>query len=320
VYQKIIDLEFYIYIILFLSATVFLNTHVVFSNRGRISFVPNITIIEQLSKYSNKPKNYRFIPEGYQTFGYGIYGYLKEETALLYYDFPMIDGKDCRFEFSFHSKNFSSVISQFGAPTSCLNSSNGRVVQLQSADPDFLAQNMNRDGFFFKSFNSSDWGVDYNHLLDISSDLHGEIAYFIAKHLQAKGLDNYVNRVSAALNFVQFIPYGVPSFDKDDFCYFGIAMPHESIAISYSDCDSKSILLAGILSYLIPEENIVLVLCEMDKVGHMVTGVSGLPYQGQLVTHANKQYLLLETTTPIPIDQQHDNKFTNTQVVDIKAA
>jgi hypothetical protein len=109
------------------------------------------------------------------------------------------------------------------------------------------------------------------------------------------------------LNFVQFIPYGQPNFDHQDFSYFGVSLPPESLVLNYSDCDSKSLLFATILSHLIDEKNIVLVLCNVtskeDKPErHMMVGVKGLGISGgRTVVFNRSDFLLLETTQPSAI-------------------
>jgi hypothetical protein len=125
---------------------------------------------------------------------------------------------------------------------------------------------------------------------------------FLVQELQNQNCDSYVNRVRAALNFVQYIPYGQPDFDAGEYSYFEISLPHETIAISYADCDSKSILFASILKSLIKLENIVLVDCNSQGVAHMIVGVSNLPFSGQWTDYKGKNYLLLETTTPISLE------------------
>jgi hypothetical protein len=121
------------------------------------------------------------------------------------------------------------------------------------------------------------------------------------------------------LNFVQFIPYGVPEFDHDQDIYWGLALPHESLAISYSDCDSKSVLFATILVHLIRPENIIMVGCVMKDMGaHMIAGVAGFNYPGEYVSHNGKDFLLIETTTPHPLEAQPVGIYENIEVIPVK--
>lgn len=309
--------EIHAYIILLIVTVAYLNSHTTIDAFFRKhTDQNNLLVIEHLAQFSSKTKNYRRTPENYQAFGYAIRGFTHGEEATLEYRFPLIDEKECAFSLKLHARNVSSVISDFGGHHSCFNKAEAGRYQLASVDHHFLSRNLNSNGFFYNSLAS--WGVDYNHVIKISNPLCVKIAHFIVQELQRNNKDSYVNRVKAALNFVQYIPYGVPDFDTEEFMYFGLALPHESVAISYSDCDSKSCLLAGILTNMIAAENIVLVTCTMDGIGHMITGVSGLPFQGQQVRHNNKQYLMLETTTPIPFGIQEEEKYTNLEVIPVQ--
>lgn len=310
--------EIYIYLSLFLLAVAFLNTNISFNKITTQNSFQNLTVVEHLTKYSSKTKNYRNVAEGYQNFGYSVNGNLQGDEAVLEYRFPFIDSKDISFTIRLNAKNVSSVVSMFGAHHSCCSRTDKDRFQLMSADDQFLKKHFNKDGFFYN--HTVDWGVDYNHIIDISSEFCAKVAHQIVLELQRKNLDNYVNRVRAALNFVQFIPYGVPNFDAGEYTYFGVAIPEESIAISYSDCDSKSALLAGILKQMIAVQNIILVTCNAGEVRHMITGVSDLPFLGQKISYNGKAYLLLETTVPSSFEETSNHKFTNLEIIPVLQA
>ncbi|MFM7681389.1 MAG: hypothetical protein ACKO7P_01400 [Bacteroidota bacterium] len=211
-------------------------------------------------------------------------------------------------------------MSQFGCHKSCFAPVNNDYFKLQSNDPDFLKKNMNKDGFYFNNFETKGFGINFDHVIVTSTELSSRIAAFIVDELNSKGQDGYVNRVRAALNFVQCIPYGVPTFDHEDYTYFGFSIPYESMAISYADCDSKSAFFAGILHHLIDPKNIILVSCVIEEGGHMIAGVAGLPFTGQFINYQNKDYLLIETTVPIPLETQPSNKFKEVEVYRINLA
>ena len=312
--------EFHLYLIITLIMVAFLNSNAGWAGSRPQKSTENLLIIEQLAAMSSKQKDYRRPPDNHKTFGYGIRGTMDGQIATMEYVFPLLDGKETRFACQFEVPNFSSVISQFGVHASCYGPRDKSTYELKTHDEDYLRAHMNADGFFFRSMNYSDWGLDYNHVIDISAELCSKIAHFIALELQNSNRDSYINRVHAVLSFVQYIPYGMPDFDHKEHCYFGFSLPHESVAISYSDCDSKSALFAGILRHLIKHDNIVLVSCEIEEEGHMVVGVSDLPFPGQHVSHNGKQYLLLETTTPIPIHSQIEQRFSNINVMTVKNA
>jgi hypothetical protein len=52
----------------------------------------------------------------------------------------------------------------------------------------------------------------------------------------------------------------------------------------------------------------------------MVVGVSDLPFNGQRISHNGKDYLLLETTIPIAITNQQEQRFRDINIVNVKSA
>jgi hypothetical protein len=262
-------------------------------------------IVEHLTQHITKKKNYRNPPENYRSNGYEITGEIMGDYAYLEYKFPMIDSSESVFKIKLNAYNTSSVVNQFGVTTDCFRALDKDRYGFATSDFGYLKEHMNKDGFFFKGFESHEYGLDYNHVVNISFELSNQIAAHIKNDLERKGKDSYENRVRAALNFVQFIPYGVPDFDQDPDGYFGVALPHETLAISYSDCDSKSVLFASIMVHLINPDNIILVSCVMRDTGaHMIAGVTGFSYPGQYHVHNGKRFLLVETTTPHPLESQ----------------
>ncbi len=280
--------EIYVYIIILLLTVFALNSN--FSFGGSLSTTvseKNLMIVEHLTQFSSRKKNYRKTPEKYSSNGYLINGEIVADAAYLEYKFPLIDSAESVFKIKLFAQNTSSVVSQYGSEH-VVSSSNGTV-------------------------------IDYNHVLKISHELGNPIAIFIKNELEKKGKDSYENRIRAALNFVQFIPYGIPNFDHENDVYWELALPHESIAISYSDCDSKSVLLATILVNLIRPENIILVLCQVKDMGaHMIAGVAGFNYPGEYHHYNGKDFLLIETTTPHPLEAQPVGIYEQIEVIPIQ--
>ena len=306
-----------IYFILRIGAIIYVNSNFslsAFSNMIKVD--DNLIIIEHLTKYSTKAKNYRKPPENFKSHGYKIKGKIVGEDVSMKYVFPLINTTESTFTVQLNSRNVSTTVSSYGTSLKCFGPADKDSYELKSKSVEFLKREMNKDGFYFDS--PYNFGIDYNHVIEISKDLSSQIAYFIVQELQSKSRDNYLNRVKATLNFVQFIPYGVPDFDHEDDTYFGLAIPHESIGLSYSDCDSKSVFFGGILHHLIPPENIILVSCNTEGGAHMIVGVSDLPFNGQKVFYAGKNYLLLETTTPIPMEHHPNDKYNDLKVIQIK--
>lgn len=309
--------EIYVYIIILLLTVFALNSN--FSFGGSLSTTvseKNLMIVEHLTQFSSRKKNYRKTPENYSSNGYLINGEIVADAAYLEYKFPLIDSAESVFKIKLFAQNTSSVVSQFGIGTDIVESDSGRI-QIIANDEAYLQRNMNKDGFYFKSI--EDFGIDYNHVVKISHELGNPIAKFIQNELEKKGKDSYENRIRAALNFVQFIPYGIPEFDHETDVYWGLALPHESLAISYSDCDSKSVLLATILVNLIRPENIILVGCHMKDMGaHMIAGVAGFNYPGEYHHYNGKDFLLLETTTPHALEAQPVGIYEQIEVIPIQ--
>ncbi len=306
--------EVHFYIILIFGTVLFLNNHInIVRQNVQVHQDANLLIIEHLTQFSSKPKNYRRQPKNFQEFGYGVRGIIDDQKVRLDYRFPLIDEKEVEFRIELDVRNTSSTVSQYGAHNSCFGPVDSNLFQLASSDRGYLHEEMNKDGFYFKDFD--DWGLDYNHVINISEDLCIRIAHFIVASLQDRGEDSYCNRVKASLSFVQYIPYGVPKFDEAEYTYFGLALPHESIGISYSDCDSKSALMAGILKNMIATENIILIICTMDGTGHMITGVAGLNVGGKTVRYKNKDYTLLETTVPHPIGYDSGSEYLDLKII-----
>jgi len=305
--------EIDVYILILIITVIIINSN--FS----LNLIPkqedNLLFIEYLAQFSSKQRNYRKSVENYQSFGYFVNGEIKDGYGMVTYKFPLIEKKESIFWLKFDPKIFSDTLSKFGVSRSFFSEINSKGYRILGSDETLLKEQLNNNGFYFN--NNGDWGLDYKYLLSISTEINTSIARFLANELYKNNLDSYVNRIIAALNFVQFIPYGVPDFD-DKYVYFGLALPQESVAISFSDCDSKSTLLAGILKNLIDVENIILVTCMSDGGAHMILGISDLPFEGPSVNYKGKDYFLVETTTPIPLEH-HDtlSKYSNLKIIPI---
>ena len=309
--------EIYIYIIILVITVFALNSNFSFGSQLSTSVSEkNLLIVEHLTQFSTRKKNYRKPPENYSSNGYLINGEIVADAAYLEYKFPLIDSAETVFKIKLFAQNTSSIVSQFGIGTDIVESDGGKIQIFVFKDNDATFF-MNKDGFYFNSID--DFGIDYNHVIQISHELGNPIAIFIKNELEKKGKDSYENRIRAALNFVQFIPYGVPEFDHENHIYWGLALPHESLAISYSDCDSKSVLLATILVHLVNPEHIILVGCHMRDMGaHMIAGVAGFNYPGEYHHYNGKDFLLIETTTPHPLEAQPVGIYEQIEVIPIQ--
>lgn len=121
------------------------------------------------------------------------------------------------------------------------------------------------------------------------------IADWIASTLSHEGIDNRINRIEMAMSLVQDIPYAIPE-DKNNSIYTGgMLTPPEILIYMFGDCDSKAILFAGILSYLIDSRDIVF----LNQKNHVLTAVKGRPDKGHTyIKYKGESYLLSETAGP----------------------
>jgi hypothetical protein len=310
--------ELQIYTLLLVLCVLYINTGFSFLISPKTGVNDqNLLLIEQLTIHSSKPKNYRYPANEYASFGYGINGIITADKASFSYEFPFIDHRNVTFKSEITTSQMSDVVSHFGAHSSCYAKVDASHFALQTSDEDFLNRNMNKDGFFFRSFERYEYGVDYNQIIADSKELSSQIGAFIIEQLGSN--DSYDNRVLAALNFVQYIPYGQPHFDAGEYTYFGVSVPHESFVISYSDCDSKSVMLCGILQELIVDAhlNLIMVYCTVGEEHHMIVGVHGLRIEGKTHEHNGRSYLLLETTTPLSVAEQQQINFENIHVFNL---
>ena len=224
------------------------------------------SLIEFLTQHKTVSKNYSNLPQQFISHGkWNVYGEINGDVANLNYTFPLIYKEEHEYVTTLHPNDVSNVVSKF--VHSGAGFPNHKDIVLQS------------------------------------QELGKEISDSILKALKLKNNDTYFNRIQAALNFVQYIPYGIPNFDTNTHNYGGVSLPHESIILSYSDCDSKSMLFSSIIMNLISKENIVMIICNLSsKEGHMVVGVSGLDHNnGFEVQYGDKSFLVLETTVPTKI-------------------
>lgn len=263
----------------------------------------NLLIIEHLTQFKNKTKNYRNIPLGLSSYRKNILVHKEGNSVNFTYEFPLIEKYSTVFKCQLIPEEISPSINYFGIPQHLIKKVDQEKVTINT---DYQEEHLKfafPDGcWFFNSY--SNWGVDYSKLVKQYSLFCLPIAKNIVESLERLNKDTYFNRVQSALNFVQFIPYGRPNFDTSEWYYHEIAIPQESFILGYSDCDSKSVLLATILVHLIPKENILLIDCmvrsknENTNGAHMMLAVSDIHINGENIYHNSRNFILLETTAP----------------------
>lgn len=268
----------------------------------------NSNLIEYLTQFKNRTKEYTNPPSGFVDFNRKISGYRQDEYGKISYEFPILGKRNSIFNCSLLPTNISSLVNLYGIQQQYVSRIDNKTVSINPLIPEnILYKELNRGGWFFTD--KSNWGLDYPKIVHSNAEFTFQIADHIYKELVAMKSDSILNRVQASLNFVQFIPYGRPNFDTQDWYYHEVAIPAESIILGYSDCDSKSILLAGILIHLIPKEDIILVEClvrskdEKTDGAHMMVAVRGLNIVGESIKFNNSDYILIETTAPVVMGQ-----------------
>ena len=279
------------------------------------------TLIEFLTQHKTKKKDYTRIPKGFATYSKSLIGKRIKDTAVFRYEYPLVNHKRSIYETILHPPEISKQVDFYGVEDRfIIKTENGFRLNTTLPEHDFQ-KSMNKDGWFFNSF--VDAGIDYAYLVKNYAHFSSDIAKQIYTDLSKNGDDSYFNRVQAALNFVQFIPYGRPDLDARGWYYHEIGVPPEVFIMGYGDCDSKSVFFASIIMNLIPVENIVLVEClvkssnENTNGAHMMVAVSDLGISGEFVNFNNTDYLLLETTQPIAIGQFDWASFESTKIISL---
>ncbi len=303
----------FILIVLCFAAAAYLNNALSYSIGSVVGVEQSLTDVASpmrhlTSKTVRVAKNYENPPAQWGTSRYNVQTAIVNEKVNLVYQFPLIGKEKSIFSTDLTPGTVSSIVDRFGVKSAFIVSEPDRVQFRLSDNPKERLQ-------FESDLSEGAWminddggvEVDYVRLLQDSRELVKPIAAHVVNELTRLGHDGYFNRVQAVLNFVQFIPYGQPNFDHQDFSYFGVSLPPESLVLNYSDCDSKSLLFASILSHLIDEKNVVLVVCDVTNSEnkperHMMVGVKGLGISGgRTVVFNQADFLLLETTAPSAI-------------------
>ena len=134
------------------------------------------------------------------------------------------------------------------------------------------------------------------------------IADGIIALLEEEKYDSPINRINMAMKFVQDIPYGVPEIKDSTWEIYGIYTPPEIFIRKYGDCDSKSILFACILSYLINPNDILFLF---QGHNHALIAIKGKPNAVQKYIEVDKEkYILADVTGPARLAFGDDgNKF-----------
>lgn len=121
------------------------------------------------------------------------------------------------------------------------------------------------------------------------------IAELIVRSLEEYGRDTRRDRIEFAIRFVQDIPYGIPAFSDKQRHFGGVSPPPGVLVNGYGDCDSKVLLFAGILIYLIPADEFIF----LNQAEHVLSAVMEKPAEGlTFVKFDAEEYLIAETAGP----------------------
>jgi hypothetical protein len=76
--------EIYVYLILFVLAVIILNSNFSLGAKPITkNQTENLSVIEHLTQYTTKQKNYRRTPRNFSSFGYAVHGRIVEEDVFL---------------------------------------------------------------------------------------------------------------------------------------------------------------------------------------------------------------------------------------------
>lgn len=153
-------------------------------------------------------------------------------------------------------------------------------------------------------------GPDYQYLLDHSRDGLRPVAQEILRKAKAAGARDLRSQLAALASFVQHLPYEIPPKLADGKERAGLRTPMATL-IWGGDCDSKSLLLAGLVrsvdlcdATLVHVDNVPDGAPRPagsradDAVGHMIAGFSvpGRP-EDFTIDQGRQRYVLVETTS-----------------------
>lgn len=244
-------------------------------------------------------KNYRSTPQNFFSFGH-FTELTKNEangSVNLSYTYALpFKGQKATFNQTFFVAETSQLLDGYG------------IDRVQSHTPGFRLNSQKPDTLDF----------DYPHIINLLTDSSKAIARHIQDTLKAISKTDFIHMVETVRFFVNHLPYGIPDFSAVElppgpdakipkrFDFAEVALTPEILVLSYGDCDSKSILMAGVLGELIGKQNVALVSCMLADcsrpgsfIFHMMVGVAGLPYKKTtMVSDGEKNYHLIESTAP----------------------
>ncbi|MBF25508.1 MAG: hypothetical protein CMP49_03195 [Flavobacteriales bacterium] len=188
------------------------------------------------------------------------------------------------------------MINRFGFPTSLLKKNKNSKNVNTDEKKEIIEQGLFLiDGGIIKKNKKS--------IVDFYKRSVTPIAQYIINYLKFNKIDNRENRIEMAMKFVQDIPYAIPKESRRIYKN-GYITPPEVLIEGYGDCDSKTILFVCIMSFLIPEDDIVFVSIP----GHIFSAIKY--YDNNYIEYNSNEY--------IPFTQRKDDNLTDRTYIKYK--
>lgn len=208
------------------------------------------------------------------------------------YDFQDHKGKTQSFQVKYNMKRMREMAAQFGFPRSYMGSFRMSQAQVQQFERD--RQRAMKEGLFMLQNNQL--RPDPSSIVTYYAEEFCEpIAHHLVRILDNYGTDTRRERIELAMKFVQDIPYAIPHQNDPEYLYCGVVTPPQILYLKFGDCDSKSFLFAGILTYLIPPTDVGF----LELPGHLLTVIRDQPAKGMTsMKSGSDTYIVAETAGP----------------------
>ncbi|MES2526692.1 MAG: hypothetical protein V4598_06375 [Bdellovibrionota bacterium] len=134
---------------------------------------------------------------------------------------------------------------------------------------------------------------DYNKLISIYQGTVVEIYRHWKREVENQKL-NRRESVELLLRFLQDFPYGIPPSKIGQKFIGGLLVPPLSLESGWADCDSKSLMMATILSFdPYFRDKLAMILVP----GHALLGIEGIPQTyDEFYEYRNRNYVVAEPT------------------------
>jgi len=225
------------------------------------------------------------------------------DTAILAHGSSM---EELQCNIFLDSNKVALAIESFGIPETWTKISYQTQDELQKQRKDLRKKarkhgiEMNLEGNLFS--------VDYNWVVKKSvGDLH-DIANQIRSTARREGYRSRRNLIGAIASFVQEIKYQLPpeyriNDEGEKILTAGATMPLETLANQRGDCDTKSLLFAGLVRS-ISLVDVIFVAIE----DHLFAGIRINPSQGDhSIRHQGRDWVLIEFSDSWPIGHVPSN-------------